>query len=82
MAVDLDQSKAIISDQYDEDPEEHAIEIDRASLIEIVKAWQELLKNEATEITLLRDDENITMIGTFEDKPEFKKVFAYRLKDA
>ena len=69
MDIDLIGSKAIIMNQYDQDPEERAVEIDRSSLIKLVKAYDQLLKEKATEITLFRDDQNITIVGTFEDKP-------------
>ncbi len=79
--VDLIGSKAIITDQSDpEQPEEHPIEIDRVSLLEIVTAYNQLLEDKATEITLFRDDQNMTIVGTFEDKPEFRKTVAYRCK--
>lgn len=81
MDVELFGSKAVISDQYDKHPDEWAIEIDRASLIELVKAWDYLLKEDATDITLFRDDQTITMVGSFADnRPEFKKEVLYRCK--
>ncbi len=73
-------SKVIISDQYDKDSIEWAIEIDRAALIELVKSWEQLLREDAEEVTLFRDDEHITIVGLFDNKPEYRKTVAYRCK--
>ena len=73
------KSKVIIIDTRDECPYDNEIAIDRAHLMILIKAWQNLLAQKPVLITLQKNDDYITLIGTFgKDKPEYKANFSYR----
>lgn len=85
MYTKLNGPSIIIYDYYHEEPEEHAIEINRADLIEIFQAWSKL--NEQIEpqggiqeIVLQRDEEHINMIAHYEDGSKFQKTFNYKVR--
>lgn len=81
----LNGTSVIIYDYYHEEPRKYEIEINRADLIEIFKAWQEVdqfarLRNGISGIILQRDNEYITMTVNYEDESEFCRTFNYKIQ--
>jgi hypothetical protein len=80
MYTRMEGPSIFIYDHTDDDPDWFQIEINRSDLIDILKSWQEVNETGSIKkITLRRDDQHINMIVEFDDAPEFRRTFNYKV---